>query len=161
MVIHIEDSGGFSNPSTNAIYEPIRWELRIACPNESLNRTNEWYEHEAVLLGQPVGEMSSVVVNLEAQLELEIFQQFGEAALAYDLTPVPTGGDHGGESVMLEEDSELPEGPAPKGQHPTEMMMGKDKDSLLYNTALMLLRHLPLWTPDTPTLNSLLLQALS
>ncbi|KAF8131678.1 hypothetical protein EV363DRAFT_1450046 [Boletus edulis] len=48
-----------------------------------------------------------------------------------------------------------------EGQCPTEMMMEKGQDSLLYDAALVLLRHLPLWTPDTPTLDSLLLQALS
>ncbi|KAF8427157.1 hypothetical protein L210DRAFT_3634476 [Boletus edulis BED1] len=41
------------------------------------------------------------------------------------------------------------------------MMMEKGQDSLLYDAALVLLRHLPLWTPDTPTLDSLLLHALS
>ena len=49
MIVRIEDSGGFTNPSTSALYEPIRWELSISCSNDSLNCTKEWYECEAML----------------------------------------------------------------------------------------------------------------
>ena len=48
MIVQIEDSGGFTNPSTSALYEPIRRELSISCSNNSLNHMKEWYKHEAV-----------------------------------------------------------------------------------------------------------------
>ena len=48
MIVRIEDSGGFTNPSTSALYEPIRRELSISCSNDSLNCMKEWYEREAV-----------------------------------------------------------------------------------------------------------------
>ena len=49
MIIQIEDSGGFTNPSTSTLYEPIRWELSISCSNNTLNCMKEWYKHEAML----------------------------------------------------------------------------------------------------------------
>ena len=113
MIIQIEDSGGFSNPSTSIIYEPIRWELKITCSNDCLNCKQEWYEHKAALLGQSVEEITSITMSSEAQLELKALQLFSEAAVAFNLTPMPVGGDNGSEDIMLEEDGKLPEGPAP------------------------------------------------
>ena len=111
MIVRIEDSGGFSNPSTSVVYKLIRWELKIACSNDSLNCTREWYECKAMLLGQSVEEMTSIAMSLEAQLGLEALQLCGKVAVAYNLTPMPVGGDNGSEDVMLKEDGELPEGP--------------------------------------------------
>ena len=71
MIVRIEDSGGFSNPSTSVIYELIRQELKIACSNDSLNCAQEWYEREATLLSQSVEEMTSIAMSSEAQLGLE------------------------------------------------------------------------------------------
>ena len=48
MIIQIEDSRGFTNPSTSALYKPNRQELSISCSNNSLNCTKEWYECEAM-----------------------------------------------------------------------------------------------------------------
>ena len=113
IIVQVEDSGGFSNPSTSVIYEPIRQELKITCSNDFLNHTWEWYERKAVSLGQSVEEMTSIALSLEAQLGLEALQLFSEAAVTYDLTPMPVGGDNGSEDIMLKEDGKLPKGPAP------------------------------------------------
>ena len=113
MIVQIEDSGGFTNPSTSTLYKPIRRELSISCSNDSLNHTKEWYECEAVSRGQPLEELPSTVMNPKVRMELDALQQFGEAVIAYNIIPVPTSGGNVSEDVALEEDSELPEGPAP------------------------------------------------
>ena len=113
MIVRIKDSRGFTNPSTSALYKPIRQELSISCSNDSLNRTKEWCEREAVLRGQPLEELPFTVMNPEVKMELDALQQFGEVVIAYDIIPVPTSGGNVSEDVALEEDGELPEGPAP------------------------------------------------
>ena len=95
MIVWIEDSGRFSNPFTSVIYELIRQELKIACSNDSLNCPRKWYEHKAMSLGQSVEEMTSITMSSEAQLGLEALQLFGEAMVAYNLIPMPVGGDNG------------------------------------------------------------------
>ena len=96
----------------SALYEPIRQELSISCSNNSLNCMKEWYEREAVLRGQPLEELPSTIMNPEVKMELDTLQQFGEAAITYDIIPVPTSGGNVSEDITLEEDSKLPEGPA-------------------------------------------------
>ena len=73
----------------------------------------EWYKREAVLQGQPLEELPSTVMNPEVRMELDALQQFGEAAITYNLIPVPTSGGNVSEDVALKEDGELPEGPVP------------------------------------------------
>ena len=113
MIVRIEDSRGFTNSSTSALDKPIRQELSISCSNDSLNRTKEWYEREAISRGQPLEELPSTVMNPEVRMELDALQQFGKAASAYNIIPVPTSGGNVSEDVALKEDSKLPEGPAP------------------------------------------------
>ena len=113
MIVWIKDSGGFTNPSTSALYEPIRWELSISCSNDSLNHTKESYEREAVSQGQPWEELPSTVMNPEVSMELDVLQQFSEAVIAYDIIPVPTSGGNVSEDVALKEDGKLPKGPVP------------------------------------------------
>ena len=51
-------------------------------------------------------------MNPEVKMELDTLQQFSEAAIAYDIIPVPTSGGNVSKDVTLEEDGKLPEGPA-------------------------------------------------
>ena len=96
MVVWIEDSREFSNPSTSAIYEliRIRWELRVACSNASLNHTQEWHEHKAVSLGQPVEEIISIAISSETHVEVKTLQLFSKAAVTYNLILTPISGDN-------------------------------------------------------------------
>ena len=113
MIIQIEDSGGFTNSSMSALYKPMRQELRIPCSNNFLNHMWKWYECEATLRDQPLEELPSTVMNPEVKMELDTFQQFGEAVIAYDIIPMSTSGGNVSEDVALEEDGELSKGPAP------------------------------------------------
>ena len=112
MIIQIEDSGGFTNPSMSALYKPMRQELRISYSNDSLNHMKEWYKHEATSQGQPLEELPSTIMNLEVKMELDALQQFSEAAIAYNIIPMPTSGGNVSQDITLEEDGKLPEGPA-------------------------------------------------
>ena len=111
MIVWIEDSRGFTNPSTSTLYKPMRWELRISCSNNSLNHMKEWYKCEAVLQGQPLEELPSTIMNLKVKVVLDALQQFGEAVIAYDIISMPTSGGNISEDVALEEDGKLCEGP--------------------------------------------------
>ena len=111
MIVQIEDSGGFTNPFTSTLYEPMRWELRISCSNDSLNCMWEWYKHEAMSQGQPLEELPFTVMNLEVKMELDALQQFGKAAITYNIISVPTSGGNVSEDVTLKEDSKLPKDP--------------------------------------------------
>ena len=57
-------------------------------------------------------ELPSTVMNPEVRMELDALQQFGEAAITYDIIPVPTSGGNVSEDIALEEDGKLPKGPA-------------------------------------------------
>ena len=83
------------------------------CPNNSLNCTQEWYKCEAMLQGQSLEDLPSCVINPEAQIELDILQQFSDTAIAYDIVSMPTGGDNVSKDVIIKKDSKLSEGLAP------------------------------------------------
>jgi hypothetical protein len=93
MVNQIEESGGFENPSTSVLYEPIRWDLQDQCPKDSFVCIEEWYKSEAQSRGVPQLEIPSLVMSSAVQMEHEVFERFGKATVVFDLVPYPTGGD--------------------------------------------------------------------
>ena len=58
-------------------------------------------------------ELPSTIMNLEVKMELDALQQFGKAAITYDIIPVPTSGGNVSKDITLEEDGKLFEGPVP------------------------------------------------
>ena len=66
-----------------------------------------------MLQGQLLEELPSTIMNPEVKMELDTLQHFGEAAITYDIIPVPTSGGNVSKDIALEEDGELPKGPAP------------------------------------------------
>jgi hypothetical protein len=112
MVNWIEESGGIENPSTSVLYEPIRWDLQVQCPEVSFVRTQEWYESEAQSHGVPQSEIPSLVMSSVVQMEHEVFKQFRKATVVFNLAPYPTGGDDVEINPEPTEKEELFGGPA-------------------------------------------------
>ena len=93
MVTRIEEAREFDNPSTSVHYAPIRQDLQVPIPKDMFECTREWYKHEAWSRGVPQSEVSSLVMTSTVQIEDQVFERFGEAAVMFDLDPFPTTED--------------------------------------------------------------------
>ena len=62
--------------------------------------------------GQPLEDLPSTIMNLQVEMELDALQQFSEAAITYNIIPMPTSGGNVSEDITLKEDGKLPKGPA-------------------------------------------------
>ena len=92
MVIRIKEAGGFDNPLTSVHYTPIRQDLH-PIPNDTFERTREWYKNEVQSRGVPQSEVPSLVMTSTVQIEDQVFERFGEAAVMFNLIPFPTTKD--------------------------------------------------------------------
>ena len=91
MINQIEESGGFDNPSTGALYGPMRQDSQVPCPEGSFEHTWDWYEREAESRGIPLMEVPFLFMSSVVQMEHQVYKWFGEATIAYDLVPFPGG----------------------------------------------------------------------
>ena len=107
MVTHIKEAGGFDNPLTSIHYAPIRQDLQDPIPNDAFKHTREWYKNKAWLWGVPQSVVPSLVMTSTVQIEDQVFEWFGEAAVMFNIVPFPTTKDaednsgHGEEGELV------------------------------------------------------------
>jgi hypothetical protein len=77
MINWIEVPGRFVNLFTGTLYEPIRQDFQVPCPDSSFTHTRKWYKEEAESRMYPLMEVPSLFVSSAVQMEHQVYEQFG------------------------------------------------------------------------------------